>query len=441
MSLKLTTDRELDEFEEKRYLKASEDFILLNLFFRDDMEHKSYFPFAYNDKTVNERFVGYAGSLFNQGTDDTSFDEPFPIDVDIYICANSMKSGYKRTIDNLVNIQNLVIDIDSHDSKLSVDALNEHILEFEEKLLDKLVVKPNVINRTGRGMHLWFCIEPCYVALSKICLSVIDMLCSHISEIMKELNETELSIDRASSLKLNGLFRLPYTYNTKAKRWSECRLIHGELPNVNELRKTLLDNGYKSDYFVDYSGKTKSYKYKKDKTQTVPNSVIAGKYHFSITLTTKDYIPCLIHRKMFLEQIIQSRGGKKGSRDLLIFALYATVIWLFNEDDARAYCEEWNATFEEPLPSSDLRTIFTDVDRKRYKFTVHKFLDFINATDDERALYHKLSVKDERKKARHKAKEERNRKVRELYEQGLTIVAISKEMKLSRPTIYKILAE
>ena len=147
MRLKLTTDRELDEFEEMRYLKVSEEYILLNLFFREDMEHKSYFPFAYNDKTVNERFVGYAGALFNQGTDDTSFDEPFPKDVDIYICANSMKSGYKRTIDNLVNIQNLVIDIDSHDSKLSVEALNEHILEFEEKLLDKLIVKPNVINR------------------------------------------------------------------------------------------------------------------------------------------------------------------------------------------------------------------------------------------------------------------------------------------------------
>ena len=65
--------------------------------------------------------------------------------------------------------------------------------------------------------------------------------------------------------------------------------------------------------------------------------------------------------------------------------------------------------------------------------------NLINATDEERAWYHKLSVKEERKKARHKAKEERNRKVKELREEGLTIVAISKEINLSRPTIYKIL--
>ena len=182
MSLKLKTDRVLDEFEEMRYLNWSEEDNVYNLFFRDDTEYKFYFPFAYNDKTVSERFVGYAGAMCNKDIKDTSFDEPFPIDVDIYICANGMKSGYKRTLDNLINIQNLVIDIDSHTSSLSIEELNEHILKFEEKLLDRLVLKPNLINRTGRGVQLWFGVEPCHVSLSKICLSVIDMLCNHITE-------------------------------------------------------------------------------------------------------------------------------------------------------------------------------------------------------------------------------------------------------------------
>ena len=429
MSLKLKTDRVLDELEEMRYLKWSEEDNLYNLFYRDDTEYKFYFPFAYNDKTVSERFIGYAGAMCNKDIKDTSFDEPFPIDVDIYICANGMKSGYKRTLDNLINIQNLVIDIDSHSSNLSIEELNEHILEFEERLLDRLILKPNLINRTGRGVQLWFGVEPCHVSLSKICLSVIDMLCNHITEILVELDETELSVDRASSLKLNGLFRLPYSYNTKAKRWSECRLVHEEFPNVNQLRKKLLSNGYKSDYFVEPTGKKKIGK----------KRVFSGKYHFSNKINLNDYTPCLIHRKMFLEQVIQARGGKKGSRDLLMFALYATVIWLFDKEDAQAYCEEWNSTFEQPLKDSKLWEIFRDVDRKRYKFTVTKFLNLINATDEERGWYHKLSVKEERKKARHKAKEERNRKVKELREEGLTIVAISKKINLSRRTIYKIL--
>ena len=168
-----------------------------------------------------------------------------------------MKSGHKRTIDNLINIQNLVIDIDSHDSNLSIEELNEHIIEFEKQLKKKLIVKPNLINRTGRGIHLWYYIEPCHVSLSKICLSVIDMLCAHIEDIMTELNETELTLDKASSLKLNGLFRLPFSYNTKAKRWSECSLLHEDLQSIKKFRKKLLRKGYSSDYFVDYTPKKK----------------------------------------------------------------------------------------------------------------------------------------------------------------------------------------
>ena len=55
MSLKLKTDRVLDEFEEMRYLTWSEEENLYNLFCRDDTDYKFHFPFAYNDKTVSER--------------------------------------------------------------------------------------------------------------------------------------------------------------------------------------------------------------------------------------------------------------------------------------------------------------------------------------------------------------------------------------------------
>lgn len=434
MSLKIKTDRELDEYDEKRHITCTQSEILYNMVWRDN-KYRSYFPFSYIDRTVDERFVGYAGAICNQDYEDTSFDDTFPQDVDIYICANGMKSGHKRTIDNLINIQNLVIDIDSHDSKLSIDELNTHILDFEKKLKRKLIVKPNLINRTGRGLQLWYYMEPCHVSFSKICLSVIDMLCTHIEDIMKELNETELSVDRASSMKLNGLFRLPFSYNTKARRWSECTLVHENLQDIKKFRKKLVKKGYKSDYFVDYPKKKR--KKKIDKKEEIND--LFRRYRLSSTIKGNDYTPYLMHRKRFLEQIIQQRGGKKGSRDVLVFALYATAIWLYDRDVAVAYCEEMNTTFAEPLKHSELRSIFTEVEKKQHHFTVAKFLDLINATPEEKELYYKSSAKEERKKARRKEKEERNRKVKELREQGYTIVAISNEMHLSRPTIYKIL--
>ncbi len=420
MGLNITTDKET----EWKVVSITPIDNLIFLLYRDENYHY-YLPFAYNDKTKEERFMGYAGAICSQyeSGDDDGLDE-FPRDVDIYICPNGMKSPYKRTSDNLICIQNLVIDIDSHQSQMSIEKLNEHIKDFETKLIDKLIIKPNFVNRTGRGMQLWFCIEPCHVSLNKICMSVIDMLCAHIEEIMKSLNEEELSIDKASSMKLNGLFRLPYTYNTKAKRWSEGYLIHEDLPNINELQKTLNKNGFKSPYFSSEKKKKK---------------VSSSKYTFSAKIKDNDYTPCLIHRKKFMEYLFRTREIEVGSRDIMIFAMYSTVAMLMSTEQAREYCTELNANFKNPLHTYELRAIFKEIDRKNHKFTVTRFFDFVNATEEEKAWFNKLTIKEERKQAKRNAKTERNNKVKELHANGFSIVAISKEMNLSRPTIYKIL--
>lgn len=422
MSLQIKTDRELDEFEEMRQLSCEQIEHLIFLIYRSN--YCSFFPFAYRDRTVGERFVGYAGAICSQDSEDDSFDNPFPKDVDIYICPNGMKSPYKRTVEGLINIQNLVIDIDSHQSTKTISELNEHIRRFESRLIDKLIIKPNYINRTGRGLQLWFCIEPCHIALKKICMSVIDMLCNHIEDIMKELKETELSIDKTSSLKLNGLFRVPYTYNSKAKRWAEGRLIHEELLNINELKEILKENNYKSRYFGE----------KERKSIVVPR-----KYRFVPELKDNDYTPCLIHRKKFMEYLFKTRDVRVGARDIMMFAMYSTVVMLLDKDDAKAYCIELNDTFQEPLKYAELCAIFKEIEKKQHRFTVEKFFEFVNATKEERAWFYKSTNKEKRREAKREEKAKKYGKVKELHEQGMSIVAISKEMNISRPTIYKIL--
>lgn len=420
MGLEIRTDKET-EWKELTITPIEN---LIFLLYRDENYH-FYLPFAYNDKTKGERFMGYAGAICSQyeSGDDDGLDK-FPKDVDIYICPNGMKLQHKRTADNLISIQNLVIDIDSHQSELSIDELNEHIKDFEPKLIDRLIIKPNFVNRTGRGLHLWFCIEPCHVSLNKICMSVIDMLCTNIEQIMKSLNEEELSIDRASSMKLNGLFRLPYTYNTKAKRWGEGYLIHEEICNINELQKKLNETGFKSPYFA---------------TQKKKKRVSSNKYKFSDKIKDNDYTPCLIHRKKFMEYLFATREVEVGSRDIMIFAMYSIVAMLMSTEQAQEYCIELNNSFAKPLHIYELRAIFKEIDKKRYRFTVQRFFDFINATEEEKAWFNKLTIKEQRKQEKRNAKIERNNKVKELHANGFSIVAISKEMHLSRPTIYKIL--
>ena len=197
------------------------------------------------------------------------------------------------------------------------------------------------------------------------------------------------------------------------------------MPNINELKEVLKDNGYKSKYFGE----------KKQKK----NVVVPKKYRFVPELKDNDYTPCLIHRKKFMEYLFKTRDVQVGSRDIMIFAMYSTVVQLLDEADAKMYCIELNDTFREPLRYVELCTIFKEIDKKQHRFTVEKFFDFVNATREERAWFYKATNKEERRKAKRKAKAEKYEKVKELRSQGYSIVAISKELRISRPTIYKIL--
>ena len=156
-------------------------------------------------------------------------------------------------------------------------------------------------------------------------------------------------------------------------------MIHEELPNINELKEKLNENNYKSKYFGE----------KKSKSAVVPR-----KYRFVPELKNNDYTPCLIHRKKFMEYLFKTRDIQVGSRDIMMFAMYSTVVMLLDGEDAKSYCIELNDTFEEPLKYGELLAIFKEIDKKRHRFTVEKFFDFVNATRDERAWFYKATNKE-----------------------------------------------
>ena len=131
---------------------------------------------------------------------------------------------------------------------------------------------------------------------------------------------------------------------------------------------------------------------------------------------------------------------KVGSRDIMIFAMYSTVVKLLDKDDARAYCIELNDTFEEPLKYAELCMIFREIDKKQHRFTVERFFKFVNATEEERKWFYKATNKEAQREAKRKEKTKKYDQVKELHKQGLSIVAISKALNISRPTIYKILS-
>lgn len=411
---------------ENRAITISQSDALTFLFYRTN--YVSYFPIAYRTKTDFNGYAGYLCSNSDSDSFDEYFDEMQP-NRDLYICPNGMKTRFKRKSENLINIQNLVIDIDSHDSSISIEELNKRINEIENTIIDKLIVKPNLINKTGRGIHLWFCIEPCHVSLKCFCDCAIDLICGNVSNILSELKEEHLEVDKASSMKLNGLFRVPYSYNTKANKWSEARLIHEEEPNINDILTAYKEHGYKSKYARP-----------KIKAKIPPKQPKQKRFHYIDSLEKNEYKPCLIHRKKFMDYLFRTRNVDVGSRDIMLFAMYATVLQLYGKGEAREYCEEINDNLANPLSYGELLSIFNEVETKNHKFSVKKFFTFVNATETEKKWFNSATIKEERRKEKRKQKEEKYNRIKELHNAGVSITNLSREFGISRPTIYKIIS-
>lgn len=385
-------------------------------------EYTSYNIVSMIDKTGDtEKFVGHAGVICSQEYNKAIELDDFPINADLYICPNGSATPFSRKSQYITNIQNFVIDIDAHNTTLTADELNAHIDQFETTLLDGLIVKPNYINHTGRGLHLWYCFQPCIKSMKRIVDSTIDMVIQNVKDIMK--NEEVLTLDSPSSFKLNGLFRIPYSYNTKVERWSYGNMIHEELPNINDIRNILKEAGYTSNYFAE---KQKSnYNPKKYKKEICIQEVI-------------DYQPCLLHRERFIHHLLKTRTINKGQRDLMLFATYTVLCKLYDKENARSQLEEINSSFSNPLPEAEVLSICNEIERKQHKFSNERFLHFIQATEAERAWFNKSS-REQIAQQKRDEKQKRNEEIIKCHNDGMNISAIARMFNIKRDTVYSVL--
>lgn len=421
----------------------------VNFLLTRETEYESYYIYSYRERRNGEdKFIGYAGACLNSEFDD-ALAEDFPEGVDVYICPNGTKTPYRRTKEQLVNIQNLVIDIDAHDEELSTEELNKHINKFSEQLLSELEIKPNFINYTGRGIHLWYCIEPLHASLDYAALAVSDMICQIISKFIEETDEQILKIDKKVSMSLCGIIRLPYTYNTSAKMWSYGELIHEEIPHINQLKDKLTEMGYTSEHWK--SKKTiNQEKYQLKKKTFIDYAKKQEYIQKRIEDQGKDYTNCINHRLKFLHKLITEGKVFDGRRHQLMLALCATLIRKFNNDETWELLNEYNYMITPPLTQTELSDMYKQVIKKTHKFKNQTFLNFVNASEEEIAEFcngKKSKTKKPKQRKINKrqlardAKKEKYQKVLELYNQGMKKIDISKTMKISRTTIDKIIRE
>ena len=423
-----------EQFNHIRFLLCPYDTLSYDF---DDMpgflenEFRCYMPFAYRDS--NGKFHGYSGFIRTDGSDD-GLDDLFELtDVDIY-CSPQGYKKYSRKMEDLLSFQNLIIDLDYHGDDITISELNSYLRKLVPKLLSNMPIKPNFINYTGRGLHFWFCIEPCHVKLIKYVENCLEALSMMVGSALRKCDaNTMLKLDAGASNRLTGFFRVPYTYNQNAKIWSTGKLLHKKRPNVVAFHKSLCKAGFPCYSHLPEWAKelynSKNYKHQK----------LVAKSHRSIKHS--DYTPCFMYRKRVLDRIISTYGIVEGHRHGILLSYYLACLNLY--DDAaysRSLVESLNEIAEPSLSCDELESIFTNCDKnvQRYRYTQPGFYELIGYPED--SIPKKPTKKEIAKQKVQERKFVRDNEILRLHSLNIPIAEIARTIGCSRPTVYKVIS-
>lgn len=401
-----------------------------------------------------EKFHGYCGGFRSDNADEefTRFYEPIPA-LTFYCSVNGFKYWTSRARSNLISLQTIVIDIDAHKTDLATDQLQAHVKEFVPKLLDKLFFTPNFISYTGRGVHFWYCIEPCHASFLDTYNRCAKGLVSCFKEAVSSIGESVLEVDELASGNATRYYRVPYSYNVKSGTWADGEMLHTERLPIETLHGALQALKYLS-CFPEAEKEKEKEKTKNEKRVEEKTEEDTTKYKKRKNPAKKPGVKChnvsayrgmFIHRKAFVEHLIETRESLYRCRNKLMFALCHAVFNLApTYQEYEDYIKSVNSSLDEPLPDVEImRTIESvynyNVD---YKFTNAGFLKLCGATPEEEKYFYRSTERKQKKAAAAKKKMDRNAQILEMWDNGeKNISLIAKTVGCSRPTVYSIVSQ
>ena len=360
--------------------------------------------------------------------------------LDYYITANTV-SGVNRRKDELFGLQNIVIDIDCHSDKQphAVASLVQAFIWRSKRDLwgTGVIPTPNSIVRTGRGIQLWWAIQPCYggsdygVSLyhyNKIKNNIMDHIEAMLDDYTDEL--AGLEVDRGASSNPVGYFRLPFTYNTTAKREVTLEILHDKRYDQRELTRM--------EGVTQYAN------------ATVPRT----KRHISLQETDRkilrNYQSTGVRRVMQLIKLRNLRNNVVGSemRDHFNFSVYNALRMKFDHAEAMVYLREYNEGFKNPMTEKELENcVSTAARRGGYKYTNRKLIELLDITPEEQSAIGLLpfvrkrqtkpnASRDEVRKA---LRDDRDMKILELADKGISQAETARILGIGKNTVWRVL--
>lgn len=365
--------------------------------------------------------------------------------LDYYITANSF-SGVKRENDGVFALHNIVVDVDCHGN--DVEETPAELAQTFVWLCSRdlwttgIMPEPNSVVMTGRGVQLWWAINPISVKLEWIYRRIQSWIMDGLEDLIDENvgRLKGLSIDRKASSNLAGWFRLPLTRNTKAKRWGTLQIRRADRYSHQDLLD-VIPEGYKP---------------RMDQSRVAVGEQIS---YLPLAASDPDVLQngtSIMARRVY--QLIRLRALRNApagaeSRDLLCLFVYCSLLADYEPAEAWRRLLAFNAGFKEPYKTKVLRRKMSHAAAKKYKISNAKLIEYLKITDTEQdaiGLHPAGAVKTEkqgktqnytRDMLRRAAREDRNMKILTLYFSGHSKAAIARELGISRNTVLKVVGE
>ncbi len=377
---------------------------------------------------------------------------------DTYATPNSFVVPERR-IESLGALNALFADIDDHTASFRFSAV---LYFLKEDYFGSRVPWPNMVVETGRGMHLYWFIEPLKPDKLPLWQLTQDLILDALSDITDCFSIGNVEVDKKVK-DATRLLRLPGTVNSATNTIVNLYAYSAERYNIEEII---------SEYFpsINY-------------TKTLKKDQISAKDRLGKSSTSKNSLTKLFNtytlhyaRLVDIAKLQELRKGlcrvrgklvPTGQREIMCFLYrYYSCLFLQDEKDALRQTLEFNQCFVEPLTEKEVESAtrsaekafqeWQETGRGKYNYRNSTLIELLGITlEEQRELktviskeekYRRNNVKRQEKRrdkngktARERQKQYTTEAVIELANKGLKKTEIAKELGITTRHVRRII--
>lgn len=395
-----------------RYLRGDIKTYFDLIFAGDHPEYKGLVSIAGRKKTTGE--MRLVGMIPAEQLGDWSSKMHVSHKYDYYYC-KAQHSGHGTWGSEGVFAYNaLYVDIDTHSGRVSKTA-GQMIDLLMEILPEEGYPTPNIVEHSGRGIHLVWLIDQVAAALHWMVCEVSTALALSVKKMILDYGITGYTVDASYSANISGLTRIPGTYNTAAKDYAAYDICHTQRLDLPKIYDTVAPNR----------------NLKKQLVTAMSDSQIIGQ-----------------ERVTSLLKLHQIRPIEQGYRDLYLLHLFSAYQMADTENTyALEQALQVNRTFDQPLSEHEVSRNLSTAMRKTYHFNNARIISDLGISEDEQRAIGLTSTSQRRdsnraRKARTASKKRhRNRSIMRYYLLGLSISAIAKHVHHAYNTVKRVVAQ